>query len=96
MTPPADEQQPVFVTFASGAQLLVALGIDRDATAQGLRHLARTADDWPFGPGRPHDYILAGTVRTMETGVFLDYFRNHPRTHRGRDRQPRKKRGEST
>jgi hypothetical protein len=93
VTPP-DDHQPVFVTFASGARLLVSLGIDPAATAQGLRHLARTAEDWPFGPGRPHDYIYAGTVRTMETGVFLDYFQKHPRTHRGRDKQPRRKRGE--
>lgn len=93
MTTPNPEA-PVFVTFASGARLLVDLGIDRDATAQGLRAIARSAPaDWPFGPGRPHDYIKAGTVRTMETGIFLDYFRKHPRSGRGRDKQPRKKRG---
>lgn len=90
------DKQPVFVTFATGAQLLVDLGIDPEATAQALRHIARTAPDWPFGPGRPHGYILAGTVRTMETGVFLDYFRKHPRTGRGRDKAPRRKRGEAT
>lgn len=90
-------KQPVFVTFTSGAQLLVDLGIDPDATAQGIRALARSEpEDWPFGPGKAHNYIAAGTVRTMETGVFLDYFRRHPRTGRGRDKQPRRKRSEET
>lgn len=92
---PRPTHLPVFVTFTSGAALLVELGIDSEATAQGLRHLARSAEDWPFGPGRPHDYIKAGRARTMETGVFLAYFRSRPRTGRGRDRAPRKRRGES-
>lgn len=91
-----DPDQPVFVTFTTGAALLVASGIDRAATPQGLRALARSKPPgWPFGPGRPHDYVMAGTVRTMETGVFLNYFREHPRTGRGRDKAPRKRKGEA-
>lgn len=84
---------PVFVTFESGARLLIALGIDSEATAGSLRYTARTAPEWPFGPGREHDYVQVGNTRTMETGVFLDYFRRHPRGGRGPDRQPRKRKG---
>jgi len=84
---------PVFVTFESGAHLLVELDIDPTATATALRYIARTSSDWPFGPGRQHDYVLVGNARTMETGVFLDFFKRHPRGGRGPDRQPRKRKG---
>lgn len=91
-----DPDNPLFVTFTTGAELLVRLGIDSEATAQGLRHMARNADDWPFGDGEGQlPYMEAGQARTMETGKFLAYFREHPRTGRGRDKAPRRKRGEA-
>ncbi|HEY5835019.1 hypothetical protein [Streptomyces sp.] len=87
-----DNDLPPFVTFETGAALLVQLGIDEHATGDGVRYMARTAPDWPFGPGKAHDYIVVAGARTMETGVFLDFYRTHPRTGRGRDRGPRKRR----
>ena len=87
---------PPFVTFETGAALLVHLGIDDQATGDGVRYTARTAEEWPFGPGKPHTYIRVAGARTMETGVFLAYFREHPRTGRGRDKAPRRRRGESS
>jgi hypothetical protein len=90
-----EPHQPVFVTFASGADLLIRLGIDPEATAAGLRYTARVAPDWPFGEDRAHPYVMVANARTMETGIFLEYFRKHPRTGRGRDRTQRRKRGES-
>jgi hypothetical protein len=90
----ANDPMPPFVTFETGAKLLVDLGIDTDATGDGVRYTARTAPEWPFGDDRPHRYIVVAGARTMETGVFLDFYRKHPRTGRGRDKQPRKRRGE--
>lgn len=71
--------EPPFVTFTTGAQLLVDEGLVESITPDGLRYIARTADDWPFGdgPGR-HPYIKVGNARTMETGVFLAYFKAGP------------------
>lgn len=89
---------PPYVTFKTGAELLVRLDIDVEATGDSVRRIARDSPDWPFGEdgdGKPHSYVHIGNARTMETGVFLDYFREHPRTGRGRDRQPRRKRSES-
>jgi hypothetical protein len=88
-----EPDQPVFVTFETGAQLLVELDVDPEATAAALRYTARTdVDHWPFGEGKPHPYVMVGNARTMETGVFLDYFRKHPRGGRGRDKKPRRAR----
>lgn len=72
-------QTPPFVTFTTGAQLLVDEGLVESITPDGLRYIARTADDWPFGdePDR-HAYIKVGNARTMETGVFLTYFKAGP------------------
>ncbi|MBM9509948.1 hypothetical protein [Actinacidiphila acididurans] len=86
---------PVFVTFETGARLLIDLDIDPEATATAIRYVARTAADWPFGDGRPHRYVKVSNARTMETGVFLDYFRKHPRSGRGPDKQQRRRRGEA-
>jgi hypothetical protein len=86
---------PAFVTFETGARLLIDLDIDSEATATAIRYVARTSNDWPFGDGRPHPYIKVSNARAMETEAFLDYFRKHPRSGRGPDRQPRKRRGES-
>lgn len=81
---------PAFVTFTTGAALLAELRI-ATVTADGLRYIARTASDWPFGnaEGR-HPYVMAGSrTRTMETGVFLAYFREGPRRGgRGRWAKP--------
>lgn len=90
-----DTPLPPFVTFETGAELLVHLGLDADATGDGVRYTARTSPDWPFGPDRAHDYIVVAGARTMETGVFLAYYEKHPRTGRGRDRGPRKPRGQT-
>lgn len=87
------EPLPPFVTFETGAKLLVDLAIDAEATGDGVRYTARTAPEWPFGEGRPHQYVIVAGARTMETGVFLDFHRKHPRTGRGRDKRPRKQRG---
>jgi hypothetical protein len=70
---------PTFVTFTTGAQLLINEGLVESITPDGLRYIARNAEDWPFGdkPGR-HPYVMVGNARTMETGVFLAYFKAGP------------------
>lgn len=81
--------KPAFVTFATGAQLLVDEGLVESITPDGLRYIARTAKDWPFGDadGR-HPYVQIGNARTMETGVFLAYFKaGPPRGGRGANKQ---------
>ncbi|WP_030756621.1 hypothetical protein [Streptomyces sp. NRRL F-5135] len=71
---------PPFVTFRTGAELLVRLGLADSITADGLRYIARNAQDWPFGDGpNQMPYVMAGRARTMETGVFLAQFQNRPR-----------------
>lgn len=70
---------PPFVTFTTGAQLLIDEGLVESITPDGLRYIARTAADWPFGDGREkHRYVMVGNARTMETGVFLAYFKAGP------------------
>lgn len=100
-TPPEQEPQdadlPPFVTFATGAELLVKLDIDPAATGDSVRYTARTHPEWEYGDkgsGKPRPYIMAGQARTMETGYFLDFHRTHPRTGRGRDKAPRRPKGE--
>ncbi|MBP5918753.1 hypothetical protein F3K34_44010 [Streptomyces sp. LBUM 1486] len=88
----AGDKLPPFVTFTSGASLLVDKGVVESITPDGLRYIARTADDWPFGneDGRL-PYVMAGRTRTMETGKFLSYFRQGPpRGGRGLKPKPRK------
>lgn len=72
-------KRPPFVTFTSGAQILVDEGLVQSITPDGLRYIARKAEDWPFGDG-PNQlpYIPVGNARTMETGAFLAYFRKGP------------------
>lgn len=74
---PAPDPQalPPFVTFASGATLLISLGLVDDITGDGIRYIARTSDDWPFGDGRPHPYGKAASARTMDAIPFVDFFR---------------------
>lgn len=72
---------PTFVTFTSGAQLLMDLELVDSITPDGLRYIARQNPDWwKFGDREDqHRYVMAGTTRTMETGVFIAMFKNGPR-----------------
>lgn len=73
------EAPPPFVTFTTGATLLVKQGLVRSITPDGLRYIARTAKDWPFGGEAGQlPYVMAGRTRTMHTGTFLAYFRKGP------------------
>lgn len=86
-------EPPPFVTFTTGARLLVDEGLVDSITPDGLRYIARTADDWPFGDGPDkHPYIQIGNARTMERGKFLAYFRSGPtRGGRGPNEGQRKR-----
>lgn len=68
---------PPAVTFASGAQLLVELRILPSITREGVRHIAHTHPEWPFGDGRPHRYWQLANAQVMETAPFLAFFRQH-------------------
>lgn len=72
---------PPFVTFTSGAALLTELGLADGITADGLRYHARQNPDWwRFGDREDQmPYVMAGTTRTMETGVFIEMFKDGPR-----------------
>ncbi len=83
---------PPFVTFTTGAKLLMELGLVDEITAEGLRYHARKKDStwWRFGdrPGQM-PYVMAGRTRTMETGIFLEMFKDGPRRGgRGNKSQP--------
>lgn len=74
-------QLPPFVTFTSGAALLIELELVDHITADGLRYHARKNPPW-WRFGDRHDqlpYVLAGETRTMETGAFLEMFKSGPR-----------------
>lgn len=72
-------KSPAFVTFSTGPRLLIDEGLVDSITPDGLRYIARTAGDWPFGEGDDkHPYVMVGNARTMETGVFLEYFKAGP------------------
>ncbi|MFM9780440.1 hypothetical protein [Streptomyces scabiei] len=64
-------------------------GLVESITPDGLRYIARTADDWPFGDQEGKlPYVMAGRTRTMETEKFLSFFRDGPsRGGRGRTRK---------
>ncbi len=83
---------PPMVTFRTGAELLVQLGIVESMTREGVRKIANTDPEWPFGPGRPHDYQKIANAQAMATGPFLDFFQARQVKGRGPDRQPRKPR----
>lgn len=72
---------PPFVTFRSGAALLTELGLAESITPDGLRYHARTNPDWwRFGDREDQlPYVMAGDTRTMETGVFIEMFKDGPR-----------------
>ncbi|MER6844826.1 hypothetical protein [Streptomyces platensis] len=82
-----DDRQPPVVTFQSGAELLVMLGIVDRITHQGIRHIADTHEDWPFGEGRPHPYGKVSNAKVMATEPFLEFFRQHPEAGKGPGRR---------
>ncbi len=85
-------ETPLFVTFNTGPELLMKEGLVDSITPDGLRYIARTADDWPFGTGDgQQEYVRIGNTRTMETGVFLAYFKRGIR-HGGPGMKPGMKR----
>ncbi|MET9725436.1 hypothetical protein [Streptomyces zaomyceticus] len=66
------------MTFTSGAELLMKLGIVDSITREGVRHIAtsdRYADQWPFGPDKPYPYGRANSALIMATEPFLEFFR---------------------
>ncbi|MFF1574811.1 hypothetical protein ACFVWR_18890 [Leifsonia sp. NPDC058292] len=78
----AEEPLPPAVTFKSGAELLIKLGIVDTITHQGVRHIAQSKD-WPFGEGRQHPYWrVANAQQVMATEPFLEYFRERERKRR--------------
>ncbi|MFI7385937.1 hypothetical protein [Streptomyces sp. NPDC049813] len=81
---------PALVTFTSGAALLVQLGIVPSMTREGVRKIANTAPDWPFGPDRAHPYRKIANAQAMDADPFLEFFRTRHVRGRGPDRQPRK------
>lgn len=75
---------PPAVTFGTGAELLVRLGIVGSITREGVRHIAtseRYEKKWPFGPDKAHPYGEAAGALLMATGPFLDFFRDVYRQH---------------
>ncbi|MEU5742043.1 hypothetical protein ABZ784_29130 [Streptomyces tendae] len=67
------------MTFTTGAELLVKLGIVDRITREGVRHIAtseRYQKYWPFGPGKEQPYGEAAGALLMATGPFLDFFRD--------------------
>lgn len=70
---------PPAVTFTTGAELLVRLGIVDQITREGVRYIAtskRYRKSWPFGPDKPHPYGEASGALLMATEPFLEFFRN--------------------
>ena len=70
---------PPAVTFGTGADLLVRLGVVKSITREGVRHIAtseRYAKHWPFGPDKEHPYGEAAGALLMATGPFLEFFRD--------------------
>jgi hypothetical protein len=83
-----DGDLPTFVTFTTGAKLLVELDLVDTITPDGLRYIARTDPKWKFGDGpNQMPYVMAGGVRTMETGVFLSMFQGDSPRRGGRGRK---------
>lgn len=81
---------PPFVTFTTGARLLVQEGLVDSITPDGLRYLARKNPPWwRFGDRSDQlPYVMAGRVKTMETGAFLEMFKDGPRRG-GRGNKPK-------
>ncbi|GGU62531.1 hypothetical protein [Streptomyces lavendofoliae] len=73
-----DTRLPPAVTFTSGAELLMQLGIVESITREGVRHIATSelyAPYWPFGPDKPYPYGKANNALIMATEPFLEFFR---------------------
>ena len=88
---------PPFVTFTTGAPLLVKEGLVDSITPDGLRYHARKNPWWWKFGDRPDQipYVMVGPVRTMETGAFLEMFKNGPRRGGvGNKPQPKDKPGQ--
>lgn len=87
--PTSTDGTPLFVTFKTGATLLMERGLVDSITPDGLRYIAREVDSWPFGDEPDKlPYGRVGNTRTMETGTFLSYFQDGPpRGGRGRTRK---------
>lgn len=87
---------PDEVTFTEGAALADKLGLFPGATADKLRHLARSRKNttWPFGDqgeDRPYEYGKVANARRMRTEVLLRHLQEDPPNPNGRgpDRKPR-------
>ena len=87
---------PEEVTFTEGAQIADQLGLFPGATADKLRHLARSRREttWPFGDqgdGRPYEYGKVANARKMRTEVLLKHLQEEPPNPNGRgpDKKPR-------
>ena len=92
---------PDTVTFAEGAELADRLGLYPGATADKLRHLARSRREttWPFGDqgdGRPYEYGRVANARKMRTEVLMKHLEECPPNPQGRgpDKQPRKRKSD--
>lgn len=60
------------LTFMQAAERLVADGVVRSMGAEGLRKLARTDVEWPFGDG---DYEKIAGARLLHYEALVEYFR---------------------
>lgn len=88
---------PEYVTFEEAARLLASMNIAPGITGDGIRYIARTRKDWPFGDagaGRPYTYVKVANARTMRTEALVQFFRDNPLSGRGPDQKPRKRRGD--
>lgn len=93
---------PEEVTFTEAAALVDKLGLFPGATADKLRHLARSrkTTTWPFGDpgeGKPHDYGRVANARKMNTLVLMKHLQDEPPNPHGRgpDKKPRRRRGKT-
>jgi hypothetical protein len=89
-----EEVIPPVVTFTSGAELLRRLGVVETMTREGVRKISKDDPNWPFGPDRPHQYGKVANAQTMDTEVFLAFFRARTTKKRGPDKQPRRRRAD--
>ena len=67
--PPKGEQRTM-LTFTAAAQRLVADGLVRSMTAEGLRKLARSDEEWPL---REDDYEKVANARLLPYEVLVRY-----------------------
>ena len=93
MNVPNWDELPKTGTFTEAARWADEHGIFPGATADKLRHLARTRSTWPFGEGRPHAYGKTANARTMNVTVLFEHLLKEPANPNGRgpDKKPRAK-----